>query len=128
MLAVELAISVSFVSSSHLVAPELTFDLVSTYPQIVLFILPGRDSFMYERLKKNMECRFAGISQMMNVNHVKKAQPQYCSNVCMKLNAKLGGTSCKVADTKPVKPFFSRSTMIIGKFLHSEDTCFENHN
>ena len=32
-------------------------------PQIIFFVLPGRDSFMYERLKKNMECRFALFSQ-----------------------------------------------------------------
>jgi eukaryotic translation initiation factor 2C len=32
-------------------------------PQIIFFVLPGRDSFMYERLKKNMECRFAMVSQ-----------------------------------------------------------------
>lgn len=81
-----------------------------------MYVLPGRDSFTYERLKKNNECRFALVSQMMNVAHVKKAQPQYCSNVCMKFNAKLGGTTCKVADTKPLKPFFRGPTMIIGKF------------
>ena len=32
-------------------------------PQILFFVMPGRDSFMYERLKKNMECRFAMVSQ-----------------------------------------------------------------
>jgi eukaryotic translation initiation factor 2C len=50
----------------------------------------------------------------MNIAHVQKAQPQYCSNVCMKVNAKLGGTTSKVASAKP---FFSRPTMIIGKSL-----------
>ncbi|KAM0178275.1 hypothetical protein ACHAPF_003640 [Botrytis cinerea] len=83
-------------------------------PQILFFILPDRNSFMYERFKKNNECRFAMMSQMMNVAHVAKAQPQYCSNVCMKVNAKLGGTTCKVADSKPPKPFFPRATMVIG--------------
>ncbi|KAG0647251.1 RNA interference pathway ago1 [Hyphodiscus hymeniophilus] len=83
-------------------------------PQIVLFVLPGRDSAMYDRLKKNMECRFGMVSQMLNVAHVTKAQPQYCSNVCMKLNAKLGGTTCKVADKPGAKPFFPVKTMIIG--------------
>lgn len=47
----------------------------------------------------------------LNINHVMKAQPQYCSNVCMKVNAKLGGTSCKVASTSLP---FPRPTMIIG--------------
>jgi eukaryotic translation initiation factor 2C len=32
-------------------------------PQIIFFVMPGRDSFVYERLKKNMECRFAMVSQ-----------------------------------------------------------------
>lgn len=88
-------------------------------PEIILFVLPGRDSFMYERLKKGMECRFGMVSQMMNTAHVKKASPQYCSNVCMKLNAKLGGTTCKVfTGVGPkVAPMFPRPTMIIGKFL-----------
>ena len=101
----------------------LTSELAQLLPQILLFVLPGRDSFMYERLKKNMECRYAMVSQMMNVAHVKKAQPQYCSNVCMKLNAKLGGSSCKVADSKPPKPFFPRPTMIIGKFFPPDLNC-----
>lgn len=87
-------------------------------PQIILFILSGRDSFMYERLKKSMECRFAMVSQMLNLAHVRKAQPQYCSNVCMKLNAKLGGTTCKIiSGPNPAAPAFPRPTMIIGKFL-----------
>ncbi|KAH6682517.1 Piwi domain-containing protein [Halenospora varia] len=84
-------------------------------PQIILYVLPGRDSFTYERLKKNMECRFALVSQMLNVQHVRKAQPQYCSNVCMKLNAKLGGTTCKVVGVPNANaPAFPRPTMVIG--------------
>jgi hypothetical protein len=47
----------------------------------------------------------------LNVAHVNKAQPQYCSNVCMKVNAKLGGTSCKVVNANLP---FPRPTMIIG--------------
>ena len=70
---------------------------------------------MYERLKKNMECRWAMVSQMVNCVHAKKAQPQYCSNVCMKFNAKLGGTTCKVVEKPGTKPFFTKKTMVIGK-------------
>ncbi|KAH7395607.1 eukaryotic translation initiation factor-like protein 2C 2 [Cadophora sp. MPI-SDFR-AT-0126] len=86
-------------------------DQVKAMPQILFYVLPGRDSFMYERLKKNSECRFAMMSQCLNVAHVNKAQPQYCSNVCMKVNAKLGGTTSKVVTPKG---FFTRPTMIIG--------------
>ncbi|KAH7370050.1 Piwi domain-containing protein [Rhexocercosporidium sp. MPI-PUGE-AT-0058] len=86
-------------------------DQVKAMPQILFYVLPGRDSFMYERLKKNSECRFALMSQCLNVAHVNKAQPQYCSNVCMKVNAKLGGTTSKIVTPKG---FFTRPTMIIG--------------
>ncbi len=64
-----------------------------------------------------MDCRYGIVSQMMNVNHIVKAQPQYCSNVCMKLNAKLGGTTATVAmgtGTKSPKSFFNGPTMILG--------------
>lgn len=101
----------------------------SAMPQIILFVLPGRDSFMYERLKKSMECRFAMFSQMMNVAHVKKAQPQYCSNVCMKLNAKLGGTTCKIlSGPNPNASPFPRPTMIIGKCQYTSYRLKLTHN
>ena len=38
-------------------------DQSQAVPQILLYVLPDRDSFTYERLKKNMECRFATVSQ-----------------------------------------------------------------
>ncbi|KUJ10732.1 eukaryotic translation initiation factor-like protein 2C 2 [Mollisia scopiformis] len=88
-----------------------TGNQVKAMPQILFYVMPGRDSWMYERLKRNNECRFAMVSQCVNIAHVQKAQPQYCSNVCMKVNAKLGGTSCKVAATG--NPF-KVPTMIIG--------------
>jgi hypothetical protein len=56
---------------------------------------------------------FSGV----NLAHVQKAQPQYCSNVAMKVNAKLGGTTCKVASAKN---WFTQPTMIIGKSLDIE--------
>ncbi|KAE8440738.1 hypothetical protein EG329_006633 [Mollisiaceae sp. DMI_Dod_QoI] len=80
-------------------------------PQILFYVLQGKDSWMYERLKRNTECRFGIVSQCLNMVHVQKAQPQYCSNVCMKVNAKLGGTTSKIVTAKP---FFTRPTMIIG--------------
>lgn len=86
-----------------------------------------RNSEVYERLKRNNECRFAQVSQMMNCQHVIQASPQYCSNVSMKLNAKLGGTSCKVADLRPPKPFFNKPTMIIGKDFYKRLQAHSNY-
>jgi len=54
----------------------------------------------------------------MQAIHVVKAQPQYCSNLCMKINAKLGGSTSRVGVPKPLGPskYFDKypRTMIIG--------------
>ncbi|RKF63291.1 Protein argonaute [Erysiphe neolycopersici] len=94
-------------------ARNIVGNLSKMSPQIMLYIIKTRDSFNYDRLKKNNEIRFAIVSQCMNVAHVMKAQPQYCSNVAMKLNAKLGGTTSK-AIILGKKEMFSRPTLVIG--------------
>lgn len=60
-------------------------DQVKAMPQILFYVLPGRDSFMYERLKKNSECRFAMMSQCKSFPKLvlrlllTKNRPQCCS-------------------------------------------------
>lgn len=83
-------------------------------PQIIFFVLRDKSQYPYERFKKNMDCRYAMVSQMMNAAHVKKAQPQYCSNVCMKVNSKLGGQTSRIPSAGTGSPFFTRPTMMIG--------------
>ncbi len=85
-------------------------------PVIMFFVLPTKNAYAYYRLKKSGECRFGMVSQMLNAAHVTKAQPQYCSNVSMKVNSKLGGTTCRVpGEGNAAAPaFFKEPTMIIG--------------
>ena len=84
-------------------------------PQMMVFLLAGKDSICYERIKKSCDCRYGVVSQCMQNAHVKRGQGQYISNVLMKFNAKLGGTTSKVGgvsdalilsintDAKPVR-------------------------
>lgn len=65
-------------------------------PQIMFFILPTKNVDMYTRIKKSADCRYGVVSQCVQANHVMKNQPQYHSNLAMKVNAKLGGTTCRV--------------------------------
>ncbi|KAI1385411.1 Piwi-domain-containing protein [Hypoxylon trugodes] len=85
-------------------------------PQIIFFVLPTKNQLVYERIKKNMDCRFNIVSQCLQAAHVKKAQGQYMSNVAMKVNSKLGGATCKVPHPHPKggSPFWSIPTMMIG--------------
>ena len=66
-------------------------------PQMLIFVLPSKNTDMYVRIKKSTDCRYGMMSQCVQAAHVLKNQPQYHSNVCMKFNAKLGGTTNKVA-------------------------------
>ncbi|KAK4242909.1 hypothetical protein C8A03DRAFT_28908 [Achaetomium macrosporum] len=83
-------------------------------PQIIFFILRDKTSWIYDRLKKNAECRVACLTQMLNAQHVRKAQAQYISNVCMKVNSKLGGQTSRIAHPGTGSAFFRVPTMMIG--------------
>ena len=65
-------------------------------PQLMFFVLPTKNVDMYNRIKKSTDCRFGVVSQCVQAAHMFKNQPQYHSNVCMKVNAKLGGTTSKI--------------------------------
>ncbi|KAK4549069.1 hypothetical protein LTR36_007525 [Oleoguttula mirabilis] len=85
-------------------------------PQMLVFILPDKDSVTYGRIKRSAECRYGVVSQCMQYAHVQKCQAQYISNVCMKFNAKLGGTTGRAIGAKSKGPtgLFTVPTCIIG--------------
>lgn len=62
-------------------------------PQMLLVVVPNRSADVYNRVKKNCDCRFGVMSQCVQAANVVKNAPQYCSNVLMKFNCKLGGTT-----------------------------------
>ena len=66
---------------------------VQMRPQMLLVILPNRSAEAYNRVKRNCDCRFGVMSQCVQASNVQKNAPQYCSNVLMKFNCKLGGTT-----------------------------------
>lgn len=85
-------------------------------PQMLMFILPDKDSTTYGRIKRSCECRYGVVSQCVQYAHAQKAQLQYIANVCMKFNAKLGGATCRAVGKTTAAPngIFTSPTMIIG--------------
>ncbi len=65
-------------------------------PQLLVFLVPDKNSFFYQRIKKSADCRYGVVSQVMQLQQVLKGNPQYYSNVLMKVNAKLGGCTTQV--------------------------------
>ncbi|KAK5734619.1 Protein argonaute [Elasticomyces elasticus] len=85
-------------------------------PQLLVFILPDKDSVTYGRIKRSAECRYGVVTQCMQYAHVQKCQGQYISNVCMKVNAKLGGSTARAIGAKSggATGLFTVPTMILG--------------
>ncbi|KAJ0318728.1 hypothetical protein Brms1b_004217 [Colletotrichum noveboracense] len=88
-------------------------------PQLIFCVLRFNNAGSYERIKKSADCRFGVLTQCVLARHVEKNQGQYHSNVAMKVNAKLGGITCRIPNQKlgpnsKAPAFFERVTMMIG--------------
>lgn len=96
---------------------NLTGKQNNTRPEILFFVMPNRDAAMYRQIKKACDTRYGVVSQCLQSKHVKMNQAQYVSNVCMKVNAKLGGSTCR-ANSKAmprINPEHNKiPTMVLG--------------
>lgn len=82
-------------------------------PQILFFIVGFKQAVPYNEIKQFCETELGVVSQGALLQHVMRCQPQYLSNVCMKLNAKIGGTTCYLAPAN--NPLHGRGhNMMIG--------------
>lgn len=77
-----------------------------------MFLLPDKTAFRYLRVKKSADCRYGVVSQCLQAQQASKMNPQYISNVCMKFNSKLGGTTHRVGNTP--MGHFKVPTMVLG--------------
>lgn len=87
------------------------------FTQLLFVVVQHKNSPHYIRLKKSADCRFGILTQVVNGGHVAKNSGQYHSNICLKVNAKLGGaTSRTLPPWKTTGTYFpkERPTMIIG--------------
>ena len=86
-------------------------------PNLMFFIVNDRNIEIYRRIKKSCDIRFGVASQVIQSKHAQQASAQYLSNVCMKVNAKLGGaTSAAKSSIIPrLNPTAgSTPTMVVG--------------
>lgn len=87
------------------------------YPQLLFIVVQHRNSPHYLRLKKSADCRFGILTQIVNGQAVANNNGQYHSNVCMKVNAKLGGATSRTMPPWRSQPTYfpkDRPTMIVG--------------
>ncbi|KAJ2815261.1 hypothetical protein GGI24_006111, partial [Coemansia furcata] len=65
----------------------------NTRPQLLLVILPTTNTQVYQTVKNCAYTTLGVHTQCMQSKHVQRPSPQYCANLCLKINAKLGGVN-----------------------------------
>ena len=85
---------------------------VQAQPQIIMCVLPNTGTALYAEIKRVGETVIGIATQCVQGKHTRNPNPQYCANVTLKINAKLGGTNVRIQGGMP---FVSeRPTMVVG--------------
>jgi eukaryotic translation initiation factor 2C len=87
-------------------------------PQILFFVVPDKSPDVYNNLKRICDCRYGVASQVLQSSHLKtdKINDQYLSNVCLKVNGKLGGSNGYARNQKTlslVRKFYDPNERIL---------------
>ncbi|KAF9366567.1 hypothetical protein BGX34_001112 [Mortierella sp. NVP85] len=72
---------------------------VKSQPQLLLCILPNTGVSLYAEIKRLTDTVIGVSSQCVQVKHTHTPRKQYCANVCLKINVKLGGMNSELAPT-----------------------------
>lgn len=81
-------------------------------PQFILCILPTDDAGLYGDIKRCTDTVVGLPSQCMLMKHIRRPSKQYCANLCLKINVKLGGVNSSLG--RQLKFICERPTMVFG--------------
>jgi hypothetical protein len=82
-------------------------------PQLILCILPNTGVPLYAEIKRVSDTVIGVATQCVQSRHVSQAKKQYCANVCLKMNVKLGGMNSFIDPTQ-VLFITERPTIVMG--------------
>src|SRR5690606_27209175 len=86
---------------------------VKSKPQLLVCILPTTGTPLYAEVKRVTDTIIGVASQCLQMKHVHEPKKQYCANVCLKINAKLGGINSQLQ--QHMMPFLtSKPTILLG--------------
>ncbi|PIA13123.1 Piwi-domain-containing protein [Coemansia reversa NRRL 1564] len=86
----------------------------NTAPQLLLVVLPSMDAHIYQTIKNCAYTTLGIQTQCMQSKHMQRPNPQYCANVCLKINAKLGGTNQCLDQLHLQKLLHKKPTLFFG--------------
>ncbi|CAI2165275.1 17043_t:CDS:2 [Funneliformis geosporum] len=93
-------------------------------PQLILCILPNSGAPLYAEIKRVCDTVIGVATQCAQVKHVHRAKKQYCANLCLKMNVKLGGMNSFI-EPNQMKFVSERPTIIMGahRTPGGDETC-----
>ncbi|KAF9981230.1 hypothetical protein BGZ65_004181 [Modicella reniformis] len=74
---------------------------VKSQPQLVVCILPFKGSSLYGEIKRVSDTILGVATQCIQMHHASEHKKQYCANVCLKMNVKLGGMNSFLSTPPP---------------------------
>ncbi|SAM03101.1 hypothetical protein [Absidia glauca] len=80
-------------------------------PQLIFCILPNTGVPLYAEIKRVSDTVIGIPTQCVQSKHIADAKKQYCANVCLKVNMKLGGVNLFM--DAPQIPFISSKPTIV---------------
>lgn len=83
-------------------------------PQLLMFVVPRQDSKTYGEIKRVCDTVVDVPSQVLLSKHIKKKNGQYCGNVMLKINVKLGGINSIIQRNKFSSFFMDCPAIIFG--------------
>ncbi|TPX38294.1 hypothetical protein SmJEL517_g00096 [Synchytrium microbalum] len=88
-------------------------DQVQQQPQLLVCVLPNVGVPLYAEIKRVSDTVLGVPSQCLQNKHVQSKKRQYCQNIALKLNVKLGGTNF-VVSREELGWAVSEPTIVIG--------------
>ncbi|KAI7905151.1 Piwi domain-containing protein [Cokeromyces recurvatus] len=88
-------------------------NVAKSKPQVIFCILPSTITALYAEIKRVSDTVIGVPTQCLQSKHISEAKKQYCGNVSLKVNTKLGGMNWTLPPN--YIPFLSqRPTIVIG--------------
>lgn len=81
--------------------------------QLIMAVLPERSKRLYPEIKRVGDIVLGIPTQCVLSTYVQQAKPEICSNISLKINAKLGGIN-HVIDPAETSPVFREPVIIFG--------------
>ncbi|KFH71161.1 hypothetical protein MVEG_04007 [Podila verticillata NRRL 6337] len=84
---------------------------VKSQPQLLLCILPTTGVPLYAEIKRVSDTVLGIPTQCVQMSHTRSPKIQYCANVCLKMNVKLGGVNSFLSGNQT--PFLTQKPTIL---------------